>query len=178
MGYTDYVGGEKIMVSKGVTKVGERKVKTDSAACDKQLIVSKLKSFLSPKPEIVFGYLFGSQATGSAGRLSDIDLAVYIDPSFRPPQEGYGYQSELIAELSAFLGTTVDVVLLNNASILLKHQVLKKGVLIHSRSHQERRSFHERTIRAYLDFKPLLKTQHEYMRKRIFACTLGSEENG
>ncbi len=165
------------MINRGV-KNGARNVKTDSTACDRQLIISKLQYFLSLKPEIVFGYLFGSQATGCAGRLSDVDLAVYIDPSFRPPPGSYGYQSELIAELSAFLGTTVEVVLLNNASIRLKHQVLKNGVLIHSRSHHERRSFHERTIREYLDFKPLMKTQHEYMQKRILAFTFGCEENG
>ena len=32
-------------------------------------------------PGVLFAYLFGSQATGRAGPLSDVDVAVYLDDS-------------------------------------------------------------------------------------------------
>ena len=61
--------------------------------------------------------------------LSDIDLAVYLDPAYQEPSTGYGYQSELITELSAMIETKTDVVILNKATPALKFQVIYKGAL-------------------------------------------------
>ncbi len=130
-------------------------------------ICNALKQEISARPEIIFAYLFGSVATKKANTLSDIDLAIYLDPNYRHRKQGYGYQSELIAELSSLLSAPVDVVILNKASTILKYQVIKNGVLIFSRCNKTRREFHEKTIRHYLDLKPLLKVQQHYLRQRF-----------
>jgi uncharacterized protein len=117
-------------------------------------------------------------AAETAGNLSDIDLAVFIDHTYQHSSAGYGYQSELIEELSALLSTCVDVVILNNASTILKYQVIKKGDLIISRSNDDRRAFHEKAVRDYLDLKPLLKVQHDYLRKRLLTGNYGGEKHG
>ncbi len=140
---------------------------------DRQQILDKLKPVIASKAEIKFAYLFGSVATGSAGRLSDIDIAVYLDTTCQLPEAGYGYKSELISELSALMSTSVDVVILNTAKTLMRYQVIKNGILIYSRSNAERRAFLERTIRDYLDLKPLLKVQREYLRKRLLTGSFG-----
>lgn len=46
---------------------------------DLEEIKTKLKNFFSQKPEIKFAYLFGSLARKKINKLSDIDLAVYIN---------------------------------------------------------------------------------------------------
>lgn len=141
-------------------------------------IISQLQTYIASKPEIIFAYLFGSIASGTAGKLSDIDLAIYLDPDYRYTGTGYGYPYELIEELSSLLSTKVDVVVLNKASIILRHQVIKKGILICNRNDAERRVFHEKAVREYLDIKPILKIQSDYLRKRLQAKYLGGDSTG
>jgi len=153
-------------------------IKTSKANYNKEELLAKLAPAISAKPEIIFAYLFGSVAKGTAGNKSDVDVAVFLDPSFAINEEGFGYLSVLTEELSALLSTRVDVVILNSAKIVLKHQVLKSGILIYTKSNEARRTFHERTIREYLDFKPALLVQREYMHKRLLNGTFGGEHPG
>lgn len=152
--------------------------KSNPAKTNKEALIAKLAQALSAKPEIIFAYLFGSVAKGTAGNKSDVDVAVFLDPSAVLNEEGFGYLSVLTEELSALLSTRVDLVILNSAKIVLKHQVLKSGLLLHTKSNEARRTFHERTIREYLDFKPALKVQREYMHKRLLNGTFGGEHPG
>lgn len=147
-------------------------------ADDQAQMISRLAAIVAAKPEIRFAYLFGSMARRTAGKFSDLDIAVFLDPSYLISETGYGYQSELAPAIKAELAREIDVVILNQASIVLKFQVLKNGVLIYCRSDAERRSFHENTIKIYLDIKPLLKIQSDYLRKRIEAGTFGGGNVG
>lgn len=144
----------------------------------KEQIMAKLQQFMASRPEIIFTYLFGSIASGTDGRLSDADVAIYVEPDCKLPGSGYGYKSELMTELSSALEISVDVVVLNNASTFLKYQVIKNGTLINCRSNRERMLFHEKTIRDYLDLKPLLKVQRDYMQARVTSRVLGGEQSG
>ena len=45
---------------------------------------------LGPRAEVLEAYLFGSRATGRAQLHSDIDVAVYVDPS-QTAGTAYGY---------------------------------------------------------------------------------------
>lgn len=147
-------------------------------ALDSRQVQAKLKPIIAAKPEILFAYLFGSAVKGTAGRLSDIDLAVFLGPSYRHHSAGYGYRSELSDELSSLLAVSVDVVILNNAKALLRYEVIKNGVLLYSRSNTKRRSFHEKTTRDYLDLKPLYQVQRDYMRNRLREGTFGGGQTG
>jgi predicted nucleotidyltransferase len=40
-----------------------------------------LTRYFEAQPDVVAGYLFGSQARGQGGPLSDVDVAVWLDPS-------------------------------------------------------------------------------------------------
>lgn len=142
------------------------------------LVKDKLAPFFKDKPEIMFAYLFGSIARGTAGKLSDIDIAIYVGPFCLPQTGAYGYQSEMLVELQALLKRKVDVVLLNYASTMLKFQVLKNGSLIYCRLEKERRLFHEKTVVQYLDIKPLLKVQSYYLHKRLAEGAYGGGSGG
>ncbi len=148
------------------------------APFNEALVKDKLAPFFHEKPEIIFAYLFGSLARGTAGKLSDIDLAIYVAPFCLSQSGGYGYQGDKIVELQALLKSKVDVVLLNTASTMLKFQVLKNGILIYCRSEKERRLFHEKTMAQYLDLKPLLKIQSYYLHKRLAEGVYGGGSGG
>ena len=145
---------------------------------DPEHIKLKTESYFASRPEVLFAYLFGSVAAGKTTALSDIDLAVYLDPEFKEPSTGFGYQSELITELSAMLETKTDLVILNKSTLTLKFQVINKGILIYNRDDRARRDFHEKTIRDYLDFKPFLEVQAHYLKKRLQDNTFGGGRAG
>ena len=152
--------------------------KAKSHKADIQLSKAKIQTYFASRPEILFAYLFGSVAAEKATTLSDIDIAIYHDPAFREPSTGFGYQSELITELSAMLETKTDVVILNKTSLTLQFQVIDKGILIYNRDDHARRDFHEKTVREYLDFKPFLEVQAQYLKKRLHENAFGGGRAG
>ncbi len=141
-------------------------------------VQSRLLSFFDRRPEIIFAYLFGSVAKGTAGKLSDIDIAVFVDALHLPPNRGYGYQSELVVELQSILNAPVDVVILNDTPTILKFNVLQSGILIFCRLEDKRRAFHEEVVRTYLDFKPLLEIQNLYLYRQVAEGTFGGGKTG
>jgi len=46
-----------------------------------------LRNYFVDCKDIAFAFLFGSQARGSATKLSDIDIAIYFYPAKRHPIE-------------------------------------------------------------------------------------------
>lgn len=121
-----------------------------------------LKSFFSARPEVQLAYLFGSQATGKANRLSDVDVAVLTDPSQVKKNLPYGYKAEIATDLMKLLKTDrVDVVLLNEAPPFLRHQVLKTGKSLRARDPSMRIQFETETLTRFLDVKPLLQAHYE-----------------
>lgn len=120
---------------------------------------ARLTRALEPRPEILDAYLFGSQARGDAGALSDIDVAVFIDENLAEPGP-YGYDAELITDLMTELGTNdIDVVLLNRAPPLLYHRVLRDGELLVTRDLKATTTRAGYALSRYFDFLPQLKKQ-------------------
>ena len=112
---------------------------------------------LEARQEILEAYLFGSQARGEAGALSDIDVAVYIDDRLAAPGP-YGYQADLITHLMRELRTNaLDVVVLNRAPPLLYHRVLRDGKLLLSRDQRATTTRAGRALSRYFDFLPQLE---------------------
>ena len=127
----------------------------------KQAVLETLEGYLSGLPEIHFAYLFGSLAKGTENRLSDVDVAVYLDPEFlvRPhPEHSYGYKAHLIAELMSQLTTNeIDIVILNHASPFLRFQVLRDGIVICETNREERIQFQAQALSCYFHLKPFLE---------------------
>ena len=63
---------------------------------------SGIVKFLSKQERVELAYLFGSVAEGNAGKLSDIDLAVFLDESLSK-KERFNLQLKLISELTSIL---------------------------------------------------------------------------
>ncbi len=129
--------------------------------------IKTLQDVLVAKDEIVFAYLFGSVAKETNNRLSDVDVAVYIDKKNMPASGSFGYKSELLAEIENMIHQKIDLVILNEAPLFLAYNVIKQGKLILCHDESERVDFHFRVMRDYLDFQPLISIQNDYLKERL-----------
>lgn len=120
------------------------------------------------KNGVILAYLFGSQAEGRAGPRSDIDIAVLFDPSI-PYRDQSKRQIMLINELMGIFGRSdVDVVVLNRATPLLAHQVVKYGQVIYEdEATRPAVDFAAYTISRYADTEPLRRLRLRYLAERI-----------
>jgi len=106
---------------------------------------------------VVFAYLFGSQARGETGPLSDIDIGVYFGAAIAS-EERFDAHLAVLGELSDLFKTdAVDVVVLNDAPPLLAHRILKEGRLLFSADDKVRVEFETTAVLKYLDWKPYLE---------------------
>ena len=129
----------------------------------------RLAEALDREP-VVAAYLFGSQATGRTGPLSDVDVAVWL------AREEHGLRTHLeLASLAAgALGTdAVDLVVLDDAGPLLTQRVLEDGVLLVDRDPVERVRRHARAIVEFLDTQPLRDELDAGLRHALEERTYG-----
>src|SRR3972149_9185108 len=85
------------------------------------MYIETLKSYFSTRKEIAFAFLFGSQARGSATKLSDVDIAVYFYPKERHPieyEEAVFYPSEdkIWSDLERIVKREIEMLVLNRVS--------------------------------------------------------------
>lgn len=111
----------------------------------------KLKSILEQYP-VVFGYIFGSQATKKTGPLSDLDLAVFFEKSITPKRR-QELRFKMEQNLSKKLKIPVEVIPLNDAQPVLEKEVVYKGELIYSKNETARTHYEARAISRWLDWK-------------------------
>ncbi len=95
---------------------------------------SQVKKIFSQYSEVKLVYLFGSQARGDFGLLSDYDLAVYFDEK-TPSIKRSEIKIKLIVGLMGKLKTNkIDIVCLNDdLQPLLKYQIIHDGKLIYEK---------------------------------------------
>lgn len=95
---------------------------------------------------IRIAYLFGSQADGRACAESDVDVAVLL-------KDGADAMSDLRLGdyVSSALGKPVDVVVLNHASPILQHEVIRGGIRLMEVSPMVRRLYELGAFRDYVD---------------------------
>ncbi|MDA0225050.1 MAG: nucleotidyltransferase domain-containing protein [Proteobacteria bacterium] len=112
----------------------------------------RLARALVARDEILEAYLFGSQASGRAQPHSDIDVAVYIDPSANPAGL-YGRAAEVTAHLMDAVGSNdIDVLILNDAPPVLYHRVLRDGNRLFARDLRATTAREGRALSRYCDF--------------------------
>jgi predicted nucleotidyltransferase len=122
---------------------------------------------VSKKREIQAAYVFGSVASGRVRPGSDVDIAVLLNPK-SARLGSLRYRLQLAAEIANAIGRSdVDLVILNDASPVLAHQVLSKGKLAFERSARARIEFQVRTVNTYLDTEPMRALYRQYLKKRI-----------
>lgn len=134
-----------------------------------------LVAFFRERPEVDAAYVFGSAAGGTAGPLSDLDIAVLLSRSgLAQAAADPGYPASLAADLMRRLGTDqVDLVLLHEAPPLLAHRVIRGGRAIYIGNEQALHAFQFRAIQRHLDTKRLRESQANALAARLHAGGFG-----
>ncbi|NLX91876.1 MAG: nucleotidyltransferase domain-containing protein [Firmicutes bacterium] len=128
--------------------------------------LNKLTAFLEKDTDILLGYLFGSQATDKAGPLSDVDIAVLLKSTSK--KELFAKRLVLLREFTKiFAANDIDLVILNEAPIALKYNILKNSKPLYIFDENLHFQLVQETISQYLDFKPVLEYHYKSLQKRI-----------
>ena len=132
-----------------------------------------LSSLFAGEP-VVIAYLFGSQARGEAGPLSDVDVAVLLEDGLSA-EEMLALRLRLMEAIGRALGVErVDVVALNDAPYLLQHRVIRDGRVLLARDELARVRYEFRVLRDYLDFRYFEDKYFQAMEDRILKEGLGA----
>ncbi|HEC31343.1 MAG: nucleotidyltransferase domain-containing protein [Deltaproteobacteria bacterium] len=111
-------------------------------------------------PRALLVDVFGSEAKGKARCGSDIDVAVLL----REDCENRPDYLELKVELERALDKDVDLVILNDASEVLKHQVRTDGKIIYEIDPELTKKWILRSRKMYEDYLHL----HRIFMKKLY----------
>src|SRR5216683_5637698 len=133
---------------------------------------SRLNQLFTQSP-VNAAYLAGSLSTRTTfGHLTDIDVAILLMEQIKSDQF-LDYQLYFFSELAKRLESdNIDVMILNQASLLLKLQVIKYGQILFSRSEKQRVSFEAKAVMDYLDFKKFDDIQNQALSRRLYGQVL------
>jgi uncharacterized protein YutE (UPF0331/DUF86 family)/predicted nucleotidyltransferase len=137
---------------------------------------SQLNKLFTQSP-VNAAYLAGSLSTRTSfGHLSDVDIAILLMEQIKSDQF-LDYQLYFFSELAKRLESdSIDVVILNQASLLLKLQVIKYGQILFSRDEKLRVSFETKAIMDYLDFKKFDEIQNQALSRRLYGQVLAVDK--
>lgn len=125
-----------------------------------------LSRYFKDYPEISVVYLFGSEASGLSNKQSDIDVAILFQRGKVPSMD---MLLEIEDELISLTKREVDLVVLNDATPIIRMQVLKKGKKIAEHDRKDTNSFFVRTLNEYDDLKQVRSVIEKSIEKgRIY----------
>ena len=113
---------------------------------DRECVMKTIQDFLSEETDVVFAYVHGSFAEGDGFR--DIDVAVYV----REPHGEMEAESDYSYELSKKTTHRVDVKVINKSPVAFQMAVLRKGIVLFSRSEGVRTDFIEDVSKRYREY--------------------------
>ncbi len=126
-------------------------------------IRQQLAAVLRTFPQIELAYLFGSAARGDMHANSDIDVAVFGSTAL--PIQAEAKLARQLAE--AVPSHTVDLVLLRQATPLLRYEVISEGTLLHQGCTDDQlNQFEMRVQREFYDTEYLRRLTREYLREK------------
>ncbi|MGH2451500.1 MAG: type VII toxin-antitoxin system HepT family RNase toxin [Candidatus Limnocylindria bacterium] len=101
-----------------------------------------------------------------AGSYADLDVALLLLDTIKT-SEFFEYQVYFVSELSKALETTeLDVVILNQASLLQRAQVIRSWSVLWQRDLKRRVEFEARAVMEYLEFKKYDDLQSKALAER------------
>ncbi len=133
---------------------------------------SRLNQLFTQSP-VNAAYLAGSLSNRTSfGHLTDVDIAILLMEQIKSDQF-LDYQLYFFSELAKRLESdNIDVMILNQASLLLKLQVIKYGQILFSRDEKQRVSFETKAVMDYLDFKKFDEIQNQALGRRLYGQVL------
>jgi predicted nucleotidyltransferase len=125
-------------------------------------IAEKAAEVLAKDPRIRLVYLFGSAVEPGMQRARDVDLAIFTEPPLDLDE-----LMRLRAEILDDVEGNLDLVSLNEASIVLAKEVADRGRCLYANPAEAETEFVIRARASFWDFKPFLDVQWENAGSRL-----------
>ena len=126
----------------------------------------RISALCSQQSVIDAAYIFGSQARRSMAPESDLDVALLLNEDRELEFSLFSFMSALERACEC----RADVVVLNHAGEILKHEVRRTGRLIFERDSAKRKQFEVSGRKGYEDFL--------YLHRKYAKAVLYGRENG
>lgn len=119
------------------------------------------------KDEVLGVYLFGSiLETTDLTQIEDVDIAFLLEGG--ESINAFEKTIELNTDLSQLMNfDKFDIVILNNAPLPFRYDIITKGKLIYSKNDELRREFESLSTKKYCKFKPYLEHYDKYLKSRL-----------
>ena len=127
--------------------------------------IKKIEDCIKKYP-VVTAYIFGSEAKGTSGLLSDIDIAVFVHEGVSKA-ERFDLRLRLSSELSAVMSRPVDLVVLNDSPVQLSYEIIRHGKLIFCSDNSTRVDLEVAILSRYLDRRYYDKRHAELTLQKI-----------
>lgn len=121
------------------------------SAAEKNEVIEQIARAMDRQGEIRFAYVFGSFIEDTP--FHDVDVGVFLAST--DPASALRVAAGTASCLEQTLHLPIDVCVLNFAPLPFLHHVIR-GQLIFERDEDLRAEIVERTVREYLDIKPVL----------------------
>lgn len=118
---------------------------------------------------VLLVYVFGSAAAPDRPRARDVDIGVLTERPLSLDEP-----TRLRADLVEATGAAIDLASLNDAPIVLAHEVVESGRCLFARTPDIETAFVTRTRRRYWDFKPYRDEQWRLAGQRLDERRRGS----
>ncbi|MGM0396467.1 MAG: type VII toxin-antitoxin system MntA family adenylyltransferase antitoxin [Bacillota bacterium] len=129
-------------------------------------IIDSCRDILIKYNDILFAYLFGSFVKGKVREDSDIDIAIY-----QVEKLDTDTYLAIKSELSEACKREIDLIILNDATPLLKYEIYRNNILLFSRDKSVESNFKVKTLFEYNDFKKYLDLSYtntiDRLRKEV-----------
>ncbi|SKC49477.1 type VII toxin-antitoxin system MntA family adenylyltransferase antitoxin [Maledivibacter halophilus] len=127
------------------------------------ILINKIIKILKENKKIIIAYIFGSVANGKDTNGSDIDLAIYVSGK---ELDTFEYLN-LKRKLMDVCDREVDIVILNNANPLIKHEIFRDGKKLFSRNEKMENNLIVHSLFEYEDMKKYYDLSYKCMITRI-----------
>ena len=124
-------------------------IEPQQAADDARRAAARAAAQLATDARVQLVYLFGSAADPSRTVVRDVDIAVLTKPALR-----FDELLRIRADLIGVTGVEIDLVSLNDAPVVLAHEVADSGRCLYARNADVGLDFVTRARSRYWDFKP------------------------
>ncbi len=130
-------------------------------AVDARVAAERASALLARDERVQLVFLFGSTVDPDRRDVRDVDLAILTERSLDLPD-----LLRLRADLVTAIGVPIDLVSLNDAPIVLAHEIVDSGRCLFARSRDIETEFVVRARARYLDWQPFREEQWKQSGER------------
>ncbi|MBT9174247.1 MAG: hypothetical protein DDT21_02659 [Syntrophomonadaceae bacterium] len=126
----------------------------------------KMQKVFNEYSEILAVYLFGSFAKNKTTKDSDVDMGILLKDNVSSERK-LDIRLNLMAEIESIFNRKCEVIILQDAPLLLLYQIFRCRNIIYEKKHLARINFESLKRREYFDFKFYQERHSQIFRKRL-----------